>query len=185
MIEDEEQPVIEPQIHTVAAGDTLADIAVRFEVPLTAVLAVNSEITNPDLIVVGQTIVIPTADTVVADTNDAVVSNGVITVATGQTLSGIAAANGVTIGQLLAANPQITNPDLIVVGQQIVIPEAGTLEEIPEALAFADGYVVRLGDTLSAIARDNGTTIEELLQLNPQITNPDLIIVGRTLGLAS
>ena len=181
----EEEPVLEPQIHTVAAGDTLADIAVRYEVTLAAVLAVNAEITNPDLIVVGQEIVIPTADTVVADTNDAVGSNGVVTVAPGQTLGGIAAANGVTIGQLLAANPQITNPDLIVVGQQIVIPEAGAPEEIPESLAFADGYVVRLGDTLSAIALDNGTTVEELLELNPQITNPDLIIAGSTLVLAS
>lgn len=44
------------------------------------------------------------------------------TIRSGDTLSKIAAANGLTLDELLAANPEITNPNRITVGQQIVIP---------------------------------------------------------------
>jgi Domain of unknown function (DUF1906)/LysM domain len=43
----------------------------------------------------------------------------------GETLSAIAARNGVTLSALLAANPQIQDPNLIQVGQKIFIPVAG------------------------------------------------------------
>lgn len=45
-----------------------------------------------------------------------------ITVASGDTLSGIARRNGVELDALLKANPDITNPNLIRVGQQIRLP---------------------------------------------------------------
>ena len=44
----------------------------------------------------------------------------------GDTLSSIATANGLTLEQLLAANEDITNPNLISEGQQIIIPAAAT-----------------------------------------------------------
>ncbi|WP_227995072.1 LysM peptidoglycan-binding domain-containing protein [Oceanobacillus sp. CFH 90083] len=43
-------------------------------------------------------------------------------------------------------------------------------------------YKVKLGDTLSAIASRNGTTIKALQQLNG-ITNPNIITTGQTLIL--
>lgn len=45
-------------------------------------------------------------------------------VATGETLGGIAKANGLRTEDLLAVNPEITNPNSIKVGQIIVIPAA-------------------------------------------------------------
>jgi len=47
---------------------------------------------------------------------------GSYTVQSGDTLSGIAQRHGVSLAQLLQANPQITNPSLIHPGQQITIP---------------------------------------------------------------
>ena len=47
---------------------------------------------------------------------------GTVEVAEGENLTKIAAANGMTLEQLLAANPNITNPDYIQVGQKINIP---------------------------------------------------------------
>ena len=47
---------------------------------------------------------------------------GVYTIKKGETLSKIATAHGITIEELLAANPTIKNPNKISEGQQIVIP---------------------------------------------------------------
>ena len=45
------------------------------------------------------------------------------TVQPGDTLFSIALRHALTVEQLLLANPQITNPDLVQIGQQIIIPE--------------------------------------------------------------
>lgn len=47
---------------------------------------------------------------------------GTVEVASGDTLSQIAAANNTTVEALLAANPGITNPNMIQIGQKINIP---------------------------------------------------------------
>jgi len=44
-------------------------------------------------------------------------------------------------------------------------------------------YVIRAGDTLGGIAKRQGTTLKQLLALNPQIKNPDVISVGMALNL--
>lgn len=42
---------------------------------------------------------------------------------------------------------------------------------------------IERGDTLSGLAREHGTTVRALLDANPQIRNPDLIIAGERLNL--
>ena len=49
----------------------------------------------------------------------------VYTVKPGDTLGSIASAQQVTLQALLAANPSITDPSKIYVGQQICIPDGG------------------------------------------------------------
>lgn len=44
-------------------------------------------------------------------------------------------------------------------------------------------YQVQPGDTLSKIAKRNGITVSQLLNANPQITNPDRIQVGQVINL--
>lgn len=44
-------------------------------------------------------------------------------------------------------------------------------------------YTVKAGDTLSKIAARNGLTLAQLLQANPQISNPDRINVGDVVNL--
>ena len=50
-------------------------------------------------------------------------NDGTYTVSRGQTLSSIAQANGVTVQALIAANPQITDPNSIRTGQTIKLPD--------------------------------------------------------------
>lgn len=44
-------------------------------------------------------------------------------------------------------------------------------------------YTVKSGDTLSEIADNNGTTIQDILNLNQSITNPNVISVGEQITL--
>lgn len=46
-------------------------------------------------------------------------------------------------------------------------------------------YTIQSGDTLSGIAQRNGTTVSNLLALNPYITDPNKIYAGKTLNLTA
>ncbi|MEO5927064.1 MAG: LysM peptidoglycan-binding domain-containing protein [Patescibacteria group bacterium] len=46
-------------------------------------------------------------------------------------------------------------------------------------------YIVRAGDSLSAIATRSGVTLRELVQANPQITNINLIRIGQIITIPS
>ncbi len=46
-------------------------------------------------------------------------------------------------------------------------------------------YKVKNGDTLSAIAKNNNTTVEEIVKMNPSIKNPNLIYAGTEINLPS
>jgi spore coat assembly protein SafA len=93
----------------------------------------------------------------------------------GDTLFFIARRFGTTIDAILKANPQITDPDRIFVGQVITVPT--TVPPAPPP--GATRYVVQPGDTLSAISRRFGITLQALIAANPQIANPDLIFPGQ------
>lgn len=47
----------------------------------------------------------------------------------------------------------------------------------------SSSYTIKSGDSLSKIAAANGTSVSELMRLNPQIKNANLIIAGQNLNL--
>jgi peptidoglycan endopeptidase LytE len=89
----------------------------------------------------------------------------------GDTLRKIATKFGTTVDVLIRLNPQISNPNVIYVGQAISVPSDGAT------------YVVQRGDTLRKIATKFGTTVDNLLRLNPNITNANVIYVGQVLNV--
>ena len=105
--------------YTVKSGDTLSGIAARHGVSLSALLAANPQISHPDRIYPGQVIHLPGSSAGKAPASHD------YTVRSGDTLSGIAARNGISLAALERANPQIANPDRIHVGQVVHIPGAG------------------------------------------------------------
>jgi uncharacterized protein (TIGR02594 family) len=101
----------------------------------------------------------------------------------GDTLWAIAKHLGVPLQDLIDANPDLCDPDLIFPGQELVIPGA---EAPPLPLPAGPGpapappaeaaalYIVRSGDTLKDLADHFGITLEDLLNLNPQLIYPGL-----------
>ena len=98
-------------------------------------------------------------------------------VRSGDTLTGIAQAHGVSLSALEAANPHILHPDLIYPGQHVTIPEGGSGGSRPSP---GGEYTVKAGDTLSAIGDRFGVDWRTLAQVN-HLSNPNLIHVGQEL----
>lgn len=102
------------------------------------------------------------------------------TVKSGDTLSGIAKKYNTTIEEILAINPQITNPNLIFVGQVINIP-VKTMQTSTSATSSEKVYhTVQRGETLSGIARKYGTSYMKIAIMNG-IINPNIIFAGQKL----
>ena len=95
---------------------------------------------------------------------------GTYVVQRGDTLAKIAASRGASVGDILVANPQISNASLIYVGQCINLPAAAPTY-----------YTVRYGDTFRIIANSYGTSVYNLQLLNPTVYNPNLIYPGQVL----
>ncbi|SMB81098.1 spore germination protein [Desulfonispora thiosulfatigenes DSM 11270] len=95
------------QIHVVKSGDTLWQISKTYGVPLNTIIESN-EIPNPDNLVIGQTIVVPT-------------KGQYHIIRPGETLYQISKLYNVTVGDIVNANG-IKNPNQIPVGLRIYIP---------------------------------------------------------------
>jgi len=103
-------------------------------------------------------------------------SQGYYQVKPGDTLTALAKQYKTTVNDFVRANPTITNPNIIRAGESINVPSA------PTETSRSGGYTVRSGDTLSAIAKNLGTTVNDLVRKN-NIVNPNLIYTGTKLKI--
>ncbi len=120
-------PVLADTTYTVQPGDTLSAIARRFGTDVISLAQANN-IVNPNLIYVGQQLTIPGATAPPAPTpNPAPQPEGsVYIVQPGDTLTRIALRYGVTVQAIALAN-NLSNLNVIFVGQQLVIPGGETV----------------------------------------------------------
>ena len=155
---------------TVTYGETLSQIAYRYATTVSSIASLNN-IANPNLIYVGQKLIIRTTE------NNDNFNNQVeyYRVKANDTLSQIANKYNVTVESIAQEN-NISNPNLIYIGQILRI-------EVLRYDVHETGstiYLVRPNDTLSQIALDYNTSVSELVRLN-DIKNPNLIYVGEKL----
>jgi LysM repeat protein len=157
--------------HVVQPGETLFRIGLNYGLT-TDVLARANGISNPNRIYAGQVLLIPDGSTASAAPAAApAASNTIHTVQAGEHLSKIGRAYGVSAAAIAQAN-SLSNPNLIYVGQKLVIPGAGavvstTVSAAPAASAQPTIYsgkqiVVDLSDQM-VYAFENGRLIKSTL----------------------
>jgi len=101
-------------------------------------------------------------------------------VARGDTLRKIADRMGYSVSDIIAANPQLWNPSLIYPGQVINLPGSGYYN--PGYTGYnSSSYTVQWGDTLRSIAGRYGTSVNNLMAMNPQIWNSHWIYAGQVI----
>lgn len=218
-------PSRDDTVYTVQPGDRLIDIAARFGVSASAIVRANG-LANSDQIFPGQKLIIPAAGSApvlvataapaaitatASTTAPAATAVPVVTptprqattytVQIGDTLASIARKFGLSAAALQEANG-ISNPDLIWVGQKLMIPGddgAAATDATPAAAAASDSatpeptvaplptptvHVVQAGETLSQIAKRYGVSVDALVTTNG-LGSADMIRVGMKLIIPS
>ena len=118
----------------------------------------------------------------VASVSLAATSTDTYIIRSGDTLASIAVAHDITLAELLALNPSITNPNVIYVGQAIQVP--GSESEPGSQVAIcANPYTTQSGDTWTSIAAAysveagtlalvNNMTLQQTLATGTQLCIP-------------
>jgi LysM repeat protein len=198
------------QRYTVAAGDTLVSIGLRYGVTWQELAAVNG-LGEFSLLQIGQELALPasldkeeepptssetegviaTAPTANANEFTSSRQNGPsssattkteYTVRSGDTALAIALSHKVSLQDLYRAN-NLTDRDYLQIGQVLIIPGAGDAETVntEDGVAPAQkSYTVRTGDTVFAIALRLGVDWQEMLRVN-NLTGRSLLQPGQTL----
>ncbi len=176
--------------HVVGRGERLADIAIRYNVGVDELIAVNN-IADANIIVLGQRLILPGSRIanpygVRAESGQLPASNGYYTVERGDSLSVIAHSFDMSLDDIMRLNG-LGNPQHVWVGQQLRVTARvePVIAEWP-AEGFAEPqpanaiHVVRVGDSLSEIAEYYNTTTEELLVANG-LPNANFVFIGQRL----
>lgn len=161
-----------PSTYAVVKGDTVSGIAARFGISTSSVLALNG-LSGSALIFPGQVLTLSGSQATGAAApapQPAAASLGSHTVVSGDTISGIAAAHGLSVKAVLAANGLSTS-SVIFPGQSIVLPAPGASSASPAAAvtaapSVASTHTITSGDTISGIAARAGVSVQALLDAN-------------------
>lgn len=172
--------------YIVQAGDTLFKIAQTYDTSIDAILAINPQITNPNLIYPGQIIIIPASNIKCpllhrGDRGPAVRRL--------QTLLKFARFDPGLIDGIFGPR---TEAALIAFQQsQRELETTGIADEETWVALGSEcepryeitPYIVRPGDSLYIIATRFDVAIQSILDINPEITNPNDISVGQVIKI--
>jgi len=177
--------------HQVTKGDTLWSISRKYNTSLELILAYNN-IKEKDILSLGQFVKIPNNN---FQTTDYIIH----VVKKGETLWSIARRYERKVNSILTKN-NITNPELISVGQKIKIPSSENIsydkslndQEIvqenknessnqSESLKSAF-HIIEAGDNLWNVAQRYGVSVEVIAEVN-NLKDKDLLSIGQRLEI--
>jgi LysM repeat protein len=169
--------------YTVQKGDTLTAIASKYQTSVVDLKTLNN--LASDLILVSQTLQVPDGAAAPSVQAAAPAPASTYTVVKGDTLSAIARCNNISLTELRQWNN--LSGDLILPGQQLRVANGTSTQPVAQPQAVAapsstSNYVIQSGDTLSKIAKQFGTTVTTLQQLNG--LSSDRIYAGQSLKVS-
>lgn len=165
-----------PASHTVAAGENLYRIGLKYGISWVAIANANN-LTNPNILTVGQVLTLPGGNTPTptpAPTPSPQTETTYI-VQAGDNLYRIGLRFGISWVQIAEANG-LVNPNMITVGSELKIP----VNTPGPAPAFS--HVVKPGETLFLISLQYGVAWPAIAEAN-NLTSPYVIYVGQTLQI--
>jgi len=125
------------KIHIVKKGDTLYTIATKYEVPLQKLIDANPNLKDPNKLEVGMKIKIPVEAKPVKPEYEMMHKHDV---KKGDTLWKLAKAWGIPLQDMLKANPQLKDPNILSVGEVVFIPKVtGNMPMEPQVMPTHDG----------------------------------------------
>ena len=169
--ENEEQQTKEYIYIKIKRGDTLTLISKQYNTTVEELVKLNN-IKNPNLIYAGNSLLVP-AKSNKKEENSELNSTIIYNVKWGDTLSNLAKTYRTTISTLVNLN-NIKNPNLIYVGQKLIIPINSSVT--------VEFYKIKYGDTLTKIAKMFSTTVAKLAKEN-NIKNVNLIYAGDSIRI--
>lgn len=172
--------------YIIQTGDTLYAIAQNFNTSVDYIISINPQITDPDLIYPGQIIVIPMGTEKCpllrqGDRGPAV--------SRFQTLLQIARFDPGPIDGIFGTRTQAA---LVSFQQsQKELERTGVVDKETWVALGAEcaprlddtSYIVRPGDTLFIISTRFNASIQRILEINPEITNPNVISAGQVINI--
>ena len=165
-----------PETHTVAAGENLYRIGLKYGISWVAIANENN-LANPNIVTVGQVLKLPGASTPDPDPGPTPSPQTETTyiVKAGDNLYRIGLRFGISWVQIAEANG-LVNPNLIKVGDELKIP-VNTPGPAPQF-----SHVVKQGETLFLISLQYGVAWPAIAEAN-NLASPYVIYVGQTLEI--
>ncbi|KAK9836839.1 hypothetical protein WJX74_009302 [Apatococcus lobatus] len=203
-----------PGKYTVKSGDTLSAIAMTYGTTVQCLQSANA-ISNPNMIAVGQTLSVPAPGASMgpasataaapAPSSGCPQTPGTYSIKSGDSLSVIASTCGTSVQCLQTANPSITDPSNIKVGQTLSVPSqcaaaAPSSSSTSRAKPYAQhapvqtqdcgplyigDYTLQPGDTIFIVANKCSVTVECIGHSNPAIPNLDIVLAGQKIKVPS
>ncbi|PYE44424.1 LysM peptidoglycan-binding domain-containing protein [Paenibacillus barcinonensis] len=100
----------------------------------------------------------------------------------GDTLYLLSQKYNVALDTLIAANPQIADPDKLDIGMKVKIP---TQPVTPKPEGVLHSHKVIQGDSLWKLSQAWGVPLKDMINANPQLKNPNALLVGETVYIPS
>jgi LysM repeat protein len=171
-----EAPTVTPEptpytgpLYIVLPGDTLGSIAEAHGSTVAAFVAAN-ELSNVSLRI-GQELRLPEGVEPLWDTEPE--NTAIHVVKPGETLNDISARYRMPVGQIMALNPWLKNPNLLQPGKELTV----VVQPVdPNAVI----HVVQAGESLASIALQYGVSVARLAEAN-YIVDPNRLAVGQEL----
>ena len=111
------------RIHIVKEGDTLYFLSKKYNVSLEKIISANPEIANPNQLTIGMKVKIPSAPVTTHPGGSILHQHKVVQ---GDSLWKLSKAWGVSLQDMIASNPQLKNPNALIVGETVFIPSGSS-----------------------------------------------------------